>query len=193
MILQDHNIVRKKRIEREPWFGAYCYIKARCSWKESPYYKKGIKCLITISELQDLWDRDKGWLLKRPSIDRIDTKGHYEVSNCRFIELSENCRKGGSTSSPLKGQYDREKVGAGFKKGYDPRRTALFKKGFDPRRARNDVAEAVAKYKSLLREAIEGKKIKGDIMGFGSASAKAYYKKIHDDAIDEVLALLKEE
>lgn len=42
-----------------------------------------------------LWERDRAWLLKRPSIDRIDPDGHYEVRNCRFIELSENSRRGG--------------------------------------------------------------------------------------------------
>ena len=32
--------------------------------------------------------------MKCPSIDRIDSNGHYIFSNCRFIELKENLRRG---------------------------------------------------------------------------------------------------
>lgn len=31
--------------------------------------------------------------MKRPSIDRIDNDGNYEISNCQFIEFVENRRK----------------------------------------------------------------------------------------------------
>ena len=41
-------------------------------------------------DFKKLWIRDKGWTLRRPSIDRKDTKGHYEYSNCSFIEMEDN-------------------------------------------------------------------------------------------------------
>lgn len=71
------------------WLG---YIKIRCSRKDGSYYKKGIKNFLTPNEIEILWKRDKGELLKRPSIDRIDNDGNYEFDNCRFIELLENIK-----------------------------------------------------------------------------------------------------
>lgn len=72
-------------------------IKKRCNNKKYQYYKyyggKGIKANITLKELQILWKRDKGWLLKKPSIDRIDSNKDYYFENCQFIEHSENCAK----------------------------------------------------------------------------------------------------
>ena len=37
--------------------------------------------------------------MKRPSIDRINNDGHYELSNCRFIEASENIKRNRPFSS----------------------------------------------------------------------------------------------
>ena len=86
---------RRKYYEAHPWAKTLCYIMTRCSEKSHRYYKKGIKNFISTPDLKFLWFRDKAYLLKRPSIDRIDSKGHYTLGNCRYIELEENQRQGG--------------------------------------------------------------------------------------------------
>lgn len=57
------------------------------------YGGRGIKLRLERRDLVYLWERDNASQLKRPSIDRIDNDGHYEVKNCRFIELAENSRR----------------------------------------------------------------------------------------------------
>ena len=90
---------RIKWKKSHPWYVSYTGAKQRC---ENPNYTKyhlyggrGIKFLLTTADMKYLWGRDKGYELKHPSIDRIDSNGHYELSNCQFIEQSINSSKGG--------------------------------------------------------------------------------------------------
>lgn len=86
---------RKSYRIRKPWMIVWGLIRTRCIYdKNHIYYKKGIKVDITIQELKDLWFKNKAYLLKRASIDRIDSKKDYTKENCRFIELSDNIRMG---------------------------------------------------------------------------------------------------
>ncbi len=57
------------------------------------YGGRGIKCLITVDELKELWVRDNASEMQRPSIDRKDNNGDYTFENCQFIELSINSGK----------------------------------------------------------------------------------------------------
>lgn len=86
----------KRRLARyrksHPWFKTYCSIKARINFPK-PHYV-GIKNYLSTADLKMLWFRDKAFLLKRPSIDRYDHKGHYCIENCHYIELSDNSKEG---------------------------------------------------------------------------------------------------
>lgn len=83
----------KKYIETHPWVRTLVSIKARCRDKNHWYYKNGIKNFLNNDGIKYLWFRDKAWLLKQPSIDRIAFPGHYTIDNCRFIELEDNYHK----------------------------------------------------------------------------------------------------
>ena len=86
-----------KRRNEFPWELHYYHARQRCTNIGRNDYKfygaKGIKFLLTKDEVKELWFRDKAYLLTKPSIDRLDDKGHYEFSNCQFIELRDNIIK----------------------------------------------------------------------------------------------------
>ncbi len=73
-------------------------INHRCNTdkhKASKYYHgKGIKNFLTLDDLLYLWHRDLAFHFRKPSVDRKDSDGDYVRSNCRFIELSLNVRRG---------------------------------------------------------------------------------------------------
>jgi len=97
---QNLNKVRKQDKEarkRLPWIYTLSDIRKRCENKNCKRYidygGRGIKCLITSEELKELLFRDKAYEMKRPSIDRIDNDGNYEINNCQYLELKINSGK----------------------------------------------------------------------------------------------------
>lgn len=88
----DRVRIKIKRQNMKPWERTYEYINSRC--RKEPYYvKRNIKNYLNIDDLRYLWFRDKGYLLCKPSIDRINVEKDYILDNCRYIEHIENCRK----------------------------------------------------------------------------------------------------
>lgn len=94
---QCKDCVRIERIERKtnnPWIYTFYALKRRCNDKNHDHYKsyggRGIKCLITVDELKNLWFRDKAHEMLEPSIDRKDNNGNYTFDNCRYKELNLN-------------------------------------------------------------------------------------------------------
>lgn len=82
---------RKEYFKKNPWVNTLRRITTRCVYdKNSSYYKRGIKCIITIKELKILWFRDKAYNLTQPSIDRKNSNSNYTFDNCRYIELNKN-------------------------------------------------------------------------------------------------------
>jgi len=81
------------RLTKIPEYILYS-IKNRCNDKNNKDYGgRGIECKITLAEIISLMERDNYYKLKKPSIDRIDNKGNYELGNCGFIEMNINGSK----------------------------------------------------------------------------------------------------
>ena len=72
-------------------------IKSRCNNPNASHYEyyggKGIKCLLSLNDLIHLWNRDRAYLMKFPSIDRLNSKGNYIHNNCRFVEMNTNRKR----------------------------------------------------------------------------------------------------
>lgn len=102
-------IYRKNFRKLNPWYGSYVSAKERCNNPNNKDYKnyggRGIKFLLTKEDYKNIWNRDKGWLLKQPSIDRINNDGNYEFNNCQFIEKKINSLKRRMFTKPIL-QYD---------------------------------------------------------------------------------------
>jgi len=82
----------KRKIIAEPWYRLFAAAAGRCYSKTHHYYKKGIKCFLSAEDVKMMWFRDKAYMMEKPSIDRIDSDGHYSLGNTRIIELKENLR-----------------------------------------------------------------------------------------------------
>ena len=112
-------ILQRKYVLKNPWIKTLVSILTRCNNSKHKYYRKGIKNFLNMKDLKELWFRDKAYLLKKASIDRIDNDGHYTKDNCRYIELKVNQSIGGA----LGGKMNKGKK-------YKPRRKEVICAGY---------------------------------------------------------------
>ena len=84
-------------LKRHPWGISFVNIGQRCTNKNHPKYKfygeKGISRDISSDELRRMYLRDRAYLMKSPSVDRVDASKGYNFKNCRYIEMEENRRE----------------------------------------------------------------------------------------------------
>jgi hypothetical protein len=100
----------KEYDKTHPWIRTLVSINQRCNNPKNERYnqygKRGIKNYLTKEDIKFLWVRDRAFEMMQPTIDRKDNDGHYELSNCQFLELIEHNKKSvQSKSRNKKGEF----------------------------------------------------------------------------------------
>ena len=103
---------QKQHYINKPWAKVMTYINVRCNCSSAKYYYRyggrGIKNLLTMEELKNLWLIEGADKMKNPSIDRRDNDGHYTHENCRFMERGDNSSR--SSSKPVTQMFNGIKI-----------------------------------------------------------------------------------
>ena len=95
-----HNERRKKRRDNRDrqgiWGIRLRLLRLHCGeffTRIQDKYYEGIEVRLTVIEIARMWFRDVAWTMYKPEIDRVDPEGHYEFTNCRFIEKKANLER----------------------------------------------------------------------------------------------------
>jgi len=106
-------VASKEYYLKNPWYGSFLNARARCNYKNCKDYPdyggRGIKFLLSLKEIKELWFRDKAYLMKQHSINRKDNNGDYTFENCEFIEMGINsCERNIRVCSKTILQFDKQ-------------------------------------------------------------------------------------
>ena len=93
-----YSIASKKYRDNHPWWKTWNHVHGRCNNPNNvscKYYGgKGVQLKMSVKDFEYLWFRDKAYLMKKPSISRINEtdpkKFHYSKENCLYEEQSKN-------------------------------------------------------------------------------------------------------
>ena len=105
---------QQRYFSTHPWASNLFAIRQRCNnpnhWAYKYYGGRGIKTLLTMTDIKNLWLRDNADLMKRPTIDRKDNNGNYTFDNCQFLEFKEHFIKSKIHTSNSKAvlQFDKQ-------------------------------------------------------------------------------------
>jgi hypothetical protein len=106
---------KKELSPTKTWLKHWLCAKSRCG-VGGKYKQLGVVFALLREDVYRLWQRDKAYLMERPSLDRIDTCGNYAFSNCRFIELATNRRRPRAKPINCKNKYKGVRYQADHKK-----------------------------------------------------------------------------
>ena len=88
---------RVYKLNRPAWHRSLAAARERCNNPHNRSYRhygaRGIRCLLTLTEVKVLAARDHTEGMKYPTLDRINPKGHYTLNNCQFMERAANTAK----------------------------------------------------------------------------------------------------
>lgn len=90
-------LIKGRTFYKEPWYNSYVCMMRRCYCEKSanyPYYGgRGIKVCDEWHDIKQF----EAWVAEHPyfngaTIDRVDTNGDYEPSNCKWSTMFEQCK-----------------------------------------------------------------------------------------------------
>lgn len=77
------------------------------------YFRKGIRLEITRTDWENFCDANRNKIIRlfelgeKPTVDRIDSEGHYALENMQILSLSENCKKTGFDKKAIAARRDK--------------------------------------------------------------------------------------